>query len=60
MPTSAHPTQQHTHPPTPKLTKLYNPRHPERTLLYTTVADHFETWHSLASAGQFDGQGERM
>lgn len=21
------------------------------------VADHFETWYSLASAGQFDGQG---
>ena len=37
--------------------KLYNPRHPERTLLYQTVAEHFETWHALASAGQFDGQG---
>jgi len=38
--------------------KLYNPRHPERTLLYQTVAEHFETWHALASAGQFDGQGD--
>jgi hypothetical protein len=47
----------HAHP-TGKPAKLYNPRHPQRTLLYTTVADHFETWHSLASAGQFDGQGD--
>ena len=23
--------------------KLYNPRHPERTLLYQTIAEHFET-----------------
>jgi len=22
--------------------KLYNPRHPERTLLYQTVAEHYE------------------
>ena len=39
-------------------TKAYNPRHPERTLLYRTVAEHFETWLDLASAGQFDGQGD--
>ena len=38
--------------------KLYNPRHPERSLLYQTIAEHFETWHALASAGQFDGQGD--
>ena len=38
--------------------KLYNPRHPERTLLYQTIAEHFETWFELASAGQFDGQGD--
>ena len=38
--------------------KLYNPRHPERTLLYKTIAEHFETWFELASAGQFDGQGD--
>ena len=38
--------------------KLYNSRHPERTLLYQTIAEHFETWHELASAGQFDGQGD--
>ena len=37
--------------------KLYNPRHPERTLLDQTIAEHFETWFELASAGQFDGQG---
>ena len=34
------------------------PRHPERTLLYQTIAEHFETWLELASAGQFDGQGD--
>ena len=38
--------------------KLYNPRHPERTLLYQTVAEHHETWLELASAGQFDSQGD--
>ena len=38
--------------------KLYNPRHPERSLLYQTIAEHFETWHALASAGQFDRQGD--
>ncbi len=38
--------------------QLYNPRYPERTLLYQTFAEHFETWHALASAGQFDGQGD--
>jgi hypothetical protein len=35
-----------------------SPRHPERTLLYQTVAAHFETWLELTSAGQFDGQGD--
>jgi hypothetical protein len=38
--------------------KLYNPRHAERTLLYQTVAEHYETWLELSSAGQFDWQGE--
>jgi hypothetical protein len=38
--------------------KLYNPRQPERTLLYQMVAEHYETWLELASAGQFDGQGD--
>ena len=38
--------------------KLDNPRHPERTLLYQTIAEHLETWLELASAGQFDGQGD--
>jgi hypothetical protein len=38
--------------------KLYNPCHPERTLLSQTKAQHFETWYELASACQFDGQGD--
>jgi len=38
--------------------KLYNPRHSERTLLYQTIAEHYETWLDLASSGQFDGQGD--
>ena len=29
-----------------------------RTLLYQTIAEHFETWFELASAGQFDDQGD--
>jgi hypothetical protein len=29
-----------------------------RTLLYQTIAEHFETWFELATAGQFDGQGD--
>ncbi|MCW2311305.1 hypothetical protein M2244_001033 [Rhodoferax antarcticus] len=41
-----------------KPTKAYNPRHPGRTLLYRTIAEHFETWLELASAGQFDGLGD--
>jgi len=41
-----------------KPTKAYNPRHPERTLLYRSIAEHFETWLELSSAGQFDGQGD--
>ena len=38
--------------------KLYNPRHTERTLLYQTIVEHYATWLELASAGQFDGQGD--
>jgi hypothetical protein len=38
--------------------KLYNPRHPERTLLYQTIAEQYETWHALCIPGQFDGQGD--
>ena len=30
--------------------------HIRTTLLYRTIAEHFETWLELASAGQFDGQ----
>ena len=44
--------------PTPSHPKCYNPRHPERTLLYQTVAEHYGSWLELASAGQFDGQGD--
>ena len=44
--------------PTAARSRLYNPRHPERSVLYRTVAGHFETWLALSSAGQFDGQGE--
>ena len=44
--------------PEPSKPKLYNPRHPECTLLYQTVAEHYETWLELASAGQFDWQGD--
>ena len=57
---AARPAQQHSHPHAGASTqsKLYNPRHPERTLLYCTVAAHFETWLELASVGQFDGQGD--
>ena len=60
MPATARPTQAHSHAGGQAGTKpkLYNPRHPERTLLYQTIAEHFETWHALASAGQFDGQGD--
>jgi hypothetical protein len=38
--------------------KLYNPRHPERSLRCRTIAQHFETWLELASCGQFDSQGD--
>lgn len=60
MPTAARPTQAHSHAggQAGAKPKLYNPRHPERTLLYQTIAEHFETWFELASAGQFDGQGD--
>jgi hypothetical protein len=39
-------------------TQALQPTPPERTLLYQTVAEHYETWLELASAGQFDGQGD--
>jgi hypothetical protein len=60
MPTVARPTHLHSHPggQSGSKPKLYNPRHPERTLFYQTIAEHFETWLDLASAGQFDGQGD--
>lgn len=60
MPTAARPTLAHSHASGPAFAKpkLYNPRHPERTLLYQTIAEHLETWLDLASAGQFDGQGD--
>ncbi len=54
MPTATRPTHSHPHAggPAGAKPKLYNPRHPERTLFYQTLAEHFETWHALASAGQ--------
>ena len=58
MPATARPTQAHSHAggaTAGAKPKLYNRRHPERTLLYQTIAEHFETWFELASAGQFDG-----
>jgi hypothetical protein len=60
MPATARPTQAHSHAGGQAGAKpqLYNPRHPERTLFYQTIAEHFETWHAFASAGQFDGQGD--
>ena len=61
MPDTARSTQAHSHAggaTAGAKPKLYNPRHPERTLLYQTIAEHFETWHELTSAGQFDGQGD--
>jgi hypothetical protein len=60
MPTVAHPTHSHPHAggQSGGRPKLYNPRHPERTLFYQTIAEHFETWHALARAGQFDGQSD--
>ena len=58
MPATARPTQAHSHAggQAGAKPKLYNLRHPERTLLYQTIAEHFETWFELSSAGQFDGQ----
>ena len=45
MPATARPTHAHSHAggPAGAKPKLYNPRHPERTLLYQTVAEHYET-----------------
>ena len=67
IPVAARPAQPHSHShshprasgQTLSKPKLYNPRHPERTLLYPTIAEHFGTWFELASAGQFDGQGDQ-
>jgi len=41
--------------PKPSKPKRDYPRHPEHTLLYQTVEEHYETWLELASAVQFDG-----
>jgi len=40
-----------------KPTKAYNPRRPERTLLYRTVAEHFVTWLELSSLRAFVARG---
>ena len=56
MPATARPTQAHSHSHAGGQAgaelKLYNPRHPERTLMNQTIAEHFETWLELAGAGQ--------
>ena len=46
--------------PAPARSKLYNPHHPERTVLYRAVAGHLQTWLALSGAGQFDGQGDHQ
>jgi hypothetical protein len=33
--------------------KLYKPHNPKHVVLYQTVAEHYEVWLELASAGQF-------
>jgi hypothetical protein len=38
--------------------KTHNRATPSTPPLYRTVAEHLETWLELASAGQFDGQGD--
>ena len=62
MPATARPARAHSHShaggQAGAKPKLYTPRHPERTLFYQTIAEHFETWHELACRGQFDGQGD--
>jgi hypothetical protein len=60
MPATARPPHSHSHGvgQAGAKPKLYNPRHPERTLLYQTIAEQFETWFELTSVGQFDGQGD--
>jgi hypothetical protein len=60
MPATARPTHAHSHAGGQAGTKskLYNPRPPERMLLYQTIDEHFETWFELASADQFDDQGD--
>ena len=59
---AAHSAQKHARPHADaqagSKAKLYNPCHPERTLLYRIITEHFQTWLELASAGQFDGQGD--
>ena len=38
--------------------KALQPAPPRTHAAVPTIAEHFETWHELASAGQFDGQGD--
>ena len=61
MPATARPAHSHSHVggQAGAEPKLYNPRHPASTLLYQTIAEPFETWIELASAGQFDGKSLR-
>jgi len=55
MSATARPTHAHSHAGGSVCkTQTRHPRHPERTLLYQTIAEHFETLFELASAGQGD------
>lgn len=61
--TAAHPNALHSavrqaHAPPKQAPGLYQARHPEQSLFYRTIAEHFATWFELASSGQFDGQGD--
>ena len=60
MPATTRPAHSHSHADgqAGAKPKLYNPSHPERTLLYQSIAEHFETWFELASCGQFVGQSD--
>jgi hypothetical protein len=60
MSATARPTQVHSHAggQAGAKPKLYNPRHPERTLLYQTIAEHFEACgHDYFVAYSCKGRG---
>jgi len=55
MSPAARPVQQHSRPHAGSQAgakpRLYNPRHPERTLLHRSIAEHFEPGLRLHLAG---------